>query len=52
MIVILTSITVEADTAPSGMIARGKYKAVSKFIDDDNNTHLQFDWTFEVKKEW
>ncbi|EGP84719.1 unnamed protein product [Zymoseptoria tritici ST99CH_1A5] len=42
----------EADTAPSGMIARGKYKAVSKFIDDDNQTHLQFDWAFEVKKEW
>ncbi|CZT14769.1 probable rho-gdp dissociation inhibitor [Ramularia collo-cygni] len=42
----------EADTAPSGMLARGKYKAVSKFIDDDSHTHLQFDWTFEVKKEW
>jgi Rho GDP-dissociation inhibitor len=34
------------------MLARGKYKAVSKFIDDDNQTHLQFDWAFEVKKEW
>lgn len=42
----------ESDTAPSGMLARGTYKAVSKFVDDDNETHLQFDWTFEIKKDW
>lgn len=43
---------VEMDTAPSGMLARGKYKAVSKFVDDDEQTHLQFEWSFEVKKDW
>ena len=42
----------ESDTAPSGMIARGKYSATSKFVDDDGQTHLAFDWTFEVKKDW
>lgn len=44
--------TVEADTAPSGMLGRGHYKAVSKFVDDDNQTHLQFEWSFDVKKDW
>jgi Rho GDP-dissociation inhibitor len=34
------------------MIGRGTYHAVSKFIDDDDVTHLLFNWTFEVKKDW
>jgi Rho GDP-dissociation inhibitor len=34
------------------MVGRGKYNAVSKFIDDDNETHLKFSWAFEVKKDW
>ncbi|KAK4617457.1 Rho GDP-dissociation inhibitor [Fulvia fulva] len=42
----------ETDTAPSGMLGRGKYKAVSKFVDDDNHDHLTFEWSFEVKKDW
>ncbi|CAK3931017.1 E set domain-containing [Lecanosticta acicola] len=42
----------EADNAPSGMMGRGHYKAVSKFVDDDNQTHLQFEWSFDVKKDW
>ncbi|KAJ4301743.1 rho GDP dissociation inhibitor [Kalmusia sp. IMI 367209] len=42
----------EPETAPSGMLARGHYKAVSKFVDDDNQTHLQFEWSFDVKKDW
>lgn len=44
--------TVESETAPSGMIGRGHYEAVSKFIDDDNQTHLQFKWSFDIKKDW
>jgi Rho GDP-dissociation inhibitor len=52
MNVIADWVLVEADTAPSGMLARGKYSASSKFVDDDNVTHLQFDWTFEIKKDW
>lgn len=43
---------VESETAPSGMIGRGHYEAVSKFIDDDNQTHLQFKWSFDIKKDW
>jgi len=42
----------EADTAPAGMMARGHYNAVSKFVDDDNNTLLQFNWSFDITKEW
>jgi Rho GDP-dissociation inhibitor len=46
------SALVEADTAPSGMLARGHYNAISKFVDDDNQTHLQFEWAFDIKKDW
>ncbi|KAF1990770.1 E set domain-containing protein [Aulographum hederae CBS 113979] len=42
----------EHETAPSGMVARGHYNAVSKFIDDDNQTHLKFEWSFDIKKDW
>ena len=42
----------EAETAPSGMIARGHYNASSKFVDDDGQTHLKFDWSFDIKKDW
>ena len=42
----------EPETAPSGMIARGHYTASSKFVDDDGQTHLQFDWSFDIKKDW
>ncbi|KAL4889479.1 immunoglobulin E-set [Aspergillus ambiguus] len=40
------------DEAPSGMISRGHYNAVSKFLDDDNHTHLQFEWSFDIAKDW
>eukprot|EP01115_Flamella_aegyptia_P008765 TRINITY_DN3662_c0_g1_i1.p1 TRINITY_DN3662_c0_g1~~TRINITY_DN3662_c0_g1_i1.p1 ORF type:complete len:203 (+),score=91.86 TRINITY_DN3662_c0_g1_i1:51-659(+) len=40
------------DEAPSGMLARGKYKANSKFIDDDKQVHLEYDYAFEIKKDW
>lgn len=36
--------------APSGMLARGSYSAVSKFVDDDKNEHLSFPWTFQITK--
>ncbi|KAJ4352478.1 rho GDP dissociation inhibitor [Didymosphaeria variabile] len=42
----------ESETAPSGLLGRGHYKAVSKFVDDDNQTHLQFEWSFDIKKDW
>jgi len=38
--------------APSGMLARGTYSASSRFVDDDDKIHLQFEWTFEISKNW
>ena len=49
---LLTAPAVEPETAPAGMVGRGHYKAISKFVDDDNVTHLQFEWAFDVKKDW
>ncbi|KAM0093164.1 rho GDP dissociation inhibitor [Aspergillus fumigatus] len=40
------------EEAPSGMLARGHYNAISKFVDDDNQTHLQFEWSFDIAKDW
>lgn len=44
--------TTPPDEAPKGMMARGKYKVKSKFIDDDKNIHLEWEWAMEIKKEW
>jgi Rho GDP-dissociation inhibitor len=40
------------EEAPSGMLARGHYDVKSKFVDDDNTTHLEFNWSFSIKKDW
>ena len=48
----LTAITVAKDEAPSGMMMRGHYDAISKFVDDDKNEHLLFEWSFDIKKDW
>ncbi|ATY63650.1 rho-gdp dissociation inhibitor [Cordyceps militaris CM01] len=42
----------QEEEAPSGMLARGHYNAVSSFVDDDKKTHLQFEWSFDISKEW
>jgi len=42
----------EADVAPSGMLARGHYNATSRFVDDDHQDHLKFNWWFDIKKDW
>ncbi|KAJ1723884.1 rho GDP dissociation inhibitor [Coemansia erecta] len=39
-------------TAPSGMMARGTYTVRSKFVDDDNNCHLEWNWTMKIKDDW
>jgi len=44
--------TVYEKEAPSGMISRGHYNAKTQFIDDDNVTHLKFEWSFDIAKEW
>ncbi|KAL7924533.1 immunoglobulin E-set [Trichoderma austrokoningii] len=42
----------QEEEAPSGMLARGHYSAVSSFVDDDKNKHLEFEWSFDISKEW
>ncbi|KAI3404277.1 RDI1 [Candida oxycetoniae] len=36
--------------APSGILARGTYSALSKFIDDDKTVHLTVPWSFSIVK--
>lgn len=43
---------VAEDEAPSGMLARGHYEAASRFVDDDDQDHLKFDWSFDIAKDW
>ncbi|KAL2916789.1 rho GDP dissociation inhibitor [Polyrhizophydium stewartii] len=40
------------EEAPSGMMARGTYNVKSRFIDDDNQAHLEWNWAFAIKKDW
>jgi len=40
------------EEAPKGMLARGHYSVKSKFIDDDKNVHLAWEWSFDIKKDW
>ncbi|OJJ50886.1 hypothetical protein ASPZODRAFT_280989 [Penicilliopsis zonata CBS 506.65] len=40
------------EEAPSGLLYRGTYDAVSRFVDDDDHAHLQFEWTFKIAKDW
>lgn len=40
------------DEAPKGMLARGNYSVKSKFLDDDKNVHLEWEWSFAIKKDW
>jgi len=40
------------DDMPTGMLARGKYKVISLFTDDDGHEHLKWEWGFELKSKW
>jgi Rho GDP-dissociation inhibitor len=40
------------ETAPSGMMYRGKYSCKSTFIDQDNNKHLEFKYNLHIKDKW
>jgi len=44
--------TIKEADMPKGMLARGNYKVKSKFLDDDKNVHLAWEWQFELKKDW
>jgi Rho GDP-dissociation inhibitor len=45
-------LSVQEEEAPSGMLARGHYNAVSSFVDDDKKKHLEFEWSFDIAKDW
>ncbi len=34
------------------MMARGHYAVTSSFRDDDQNKHLEFEWSFDIAKDW
>jgi len=40
------------EEAPSGMLSRGSYAAKSSFIDDDKQSHLEYEYSFAIKKDW
>jgi len=40
------------EEAPTGMMTRGTYSAKSKFVDDDKQTHLDYEYAFSIKKDW
>jgi len=40
------------EEAPSGMLSRGSYSAKSQFVDDDGQTHLEYEYAFDIKSDW
>lgn len=48
----LQSYTSPVEEMPSGILARGTYNVKALFTDDDQNEHLSWEWSFELKKDW
>lgn len=42
--------TLEEETTPSGVLARGVYAAKLKFEDDDKRRHVELSYSFEIQK--
>ncbi|KAL2487953.1 Rho GDP-dissociation inhibitor 1 [Forsythia ovata] len=42
--------TLEEETTPAGVLARGIYTAKLKFEDDDKRCHMELDYSFEIRK--
>ncbi|RUS27017.1 immunoglobulin E-set [Jimgerdemannia flammicorona] len=40
------------EEAPTGMLAHSHYEVKSKFVDDDNVMHIEWNWSFDIKKDW
>lgn len=40
------------DEVLKGMIVRGYYIVKSKFIDDDKVVYFEWEWLFDIKKDW
>ena len=45
-------VSLEPEETPGGMLVRGEYKGKSMLIDNDGIVHMQFDYTFNIKKTW
>uniref|UniRef100_A0AAQ4S5F9 Rho GDP dissociation inhibitor (GDI) gamma n=1 Tax=Gasterosteus aculeatus aculeatus TaxID=481459 RepID=A0AAQ4S5F9_GASAC len=41
-----------ADQVPGGVMSRGRYTVKSRLTDDDKNTFLDWEWNFELNKDW
>ncbi|KAF9975907.1 hypothetical protein BGZ73_000254 [Actinomortierella ambigua] len=42
----------QPEDAPSGLLFRGSYDVKSKFVDDDGTVHREWNWSFDIKKDW
>ena len=40
------------EETPAGLIKRGTYVVKSRFTDDDKHIYLEWEWAFEIKKDW
>ncbi|XP_031176809.2 rho GDP-dissociation inhibitor 3 isoform X1 [Sander lucioperca] len=40
------------DETPKGLMSRGYYQVKSCFIDDDKNAYLEWEWNFNITKDW
>jgi Rho GDP-dissociation inhibitor len=40
------------ERAPDGFMARGSYKGKVLFVDHDGIVHMQFEYYFDIAKEW
>jgi Rho GDP-dissociation inhibitor len=40
------------EETPGGYLARGEYKGKAMFIDNEGIVHTQFDYNFNIKKQW
>lgn len=40
------------EEAPKGMLTRGSYTVKSEFTDDDESKYLNWEWSFDIKKDW
>ncbi|XP_037333010.2 rho GDP-dissociation inhibitor 3 [Pungitius pungitius] len=41
-----------AEQAPGGVMSRGRYAVRSRLTDDDRNTFLDWEWNFDLNKDW
>ncbi len=40
------------EKTPSGFLSRGTYRGKSMFIDIDGIVHMQYEYIFQLKKNW